>query len=68
MMEINRECTELVLFHQTQPRQPDEVESYESAHAEDQLGYRLSAARERAQTRGADGCASSPRRNSDSWC
>jgi hypothetical protein len=29
-MEINRECPELVLFQQTQPRHPDEVESYPS--------------------------------------
>ena len=27
MIEINRGCTELVSFHQTQPSHPDEVES-----------------------------------------
>ena len=34
MMEINRECSELFLFHQTQPQHPDDEERYTSRHEE----------------------------------
>ena len=34
MMEINRECTELILYHQTQHGHPDEHESYPSRDEE----------------------------------
>lgn len=34
MMEINRECTELVLFHQHQQAHPDDQESYPSREEE----------------------------------
>jgi hypothetical protein len=34
MMEINRECLGLFLFHQTQPRHPDDEENYASRSKE----------------------------------